>query len=175
MYISARHMVNGTRFHWLEPLRGRDFMPCHAECRVCLVSLSMLLCSIAASCQSHSIDDFSSFANASSAVHRFTSENGFAGEDTKTWNQSGDLAAIAIVKAIPEKQILSPQTLKEVLIILRESWACPSTCVSSVNNREPQVTLLLLEHLHASTSRQAQSEIDKTTKFVMKQTARVVE
>jgi hypothetical protein len=79
------------------------------------------------------------------------------------------------VKTIPEKQILSPQTLKEVLIILRESWACPSTCVSSVNSREPQVTLLLLERLHVSTSRQAHSEIDKTTKFVMKQTARVVE
>jgi hypothetical protein len=78
-------------------------MSYHAECRVCLVSLPMLLCSIAASCQSHGIDDLSSFANASSAVHRFTSEHGFAGRDMKTWNQSGDVAAIAIVKTIPEK------------------------------------------------------------------------
>lgn len=150
-------------------------MSCHAECRVCLVLLRIVLCSPAASCQSQSVDDFSSFANASSAVHRFTSEHRFTGWDTRTWNRSGDVAAIAIVRTIPDKQILSPQTLKEVLIILRESWAWPSTCFSSVSNRESHITLLLLENLHASTSGQAQSEIDKTTEFVMKQTARVVE
>jgi hypothetical protein len=80
------------------------------------------------------------------------------------------MAAVAIVKTIPDKQMTSPDTLKDVLLILRDAWACPSRCITSSCNRQPNVTLLLLEHMHASTSGQFQSEIDKTKTFVLEQT-----
>jgi hypothetical protein len=63
----------------------------------------------------------------------------------------------------------SPQTLEEVLLILREAYACSSRCVTSPDDRQPRIALLLLEHLHNNTSGKMQSSIDETKEFIMRQ------
>jgi hypothetical protein len=63
----------------------------------------------------------------------------------------------------------SPQTLEEVLLILREAYACPARCVAPSSDRQPRVGLLLLEHLHNHTSGKMQSSVDETNEYIMQQ------
>jgi hypothetical protein len=94
----------------------------------------------------------------------------FTGRDEKIWNRSGDVAGVAIVKTIPDAQMISPSTLRDVLVILHEAWACPSGCVKSATDQQPNVTVILLEHLHARTSGPIQCEFDKIKAFILEQT-----
>lgn len=55
--------------------------------------------------------------------------------------------------------------------MLRTAFACPHRCVSAIGDRQPRVTLLLLEHLHKSTRGKMQSNIDETKKFILQQAA----
>jgi hypothetical protein len=59
--------------------------------------------------------------------------------------------------------------LKDVLTILRAAFACPRRCVSAIGDRQPRVTLLLLEHLRNSTRGTMQSDIDDTKTFILEQ------
>ena len=128
-----------------------------------------ILFSISASCQDCTVADRTSLTEVKSAVIRFTTEHLYTGWDTKTWNRSGDLVAVAIVKTIPVDQTISPDTLRDVLFILHEAWACPSRCIADSSDRQPNVTLLLLEHLRANNHGQMQSEIDDTKQFIFEQ------
>ena len=87
--------------------------------------------------------------------------------DEKAFNRAGDQIAPAIVQTIPDSEITSPQTLNAVLSMLREAFACASRCVAAASDRQPRVTLLLLEHMHNATAGSAQSEIDKTKNYVL--------
>jgi len=127
-----------------------------------IFSLLIVCCSIVAWCQDCRVDGAASFTDVTSAVLRFTTQHMYTGWDAKIWNRSGDMAAVAIVKTIPDPQMTSPNTLRDVLFILHEAWACPSRCIKSSSDQQPNVTVLLLEHLHAKTSGPIQSEIDKT-------------
>jgi hypothetical protein len=135
-----------------------------------LFSLLILCGSVAACCQDCGVDNAASFTNVKSAVLRYTTEHMYTGWDEKIWNRSGDMAAVAIVKTIPDAQMTSPSTLKNVLFILHQAWACPSRCIGSASDQQPNVTVLLLEHLHAITSGPIQSEIDETKAFILEQT-----
>ena len=129
----------------------------------------ILLVALVASAQDCKPDDFSSFAEVKDAVRRFTTEHIYTGWDDKAFGRSGDMAAVAIVRVIPDSEMTSPDTLKEVLSILRLAFSCPSRCVTACSDRRPRVTLLLLEHLRNSTSGKMQSEIDETKKFISQQ------
>jgi hypothetical protein len=90
------------------------------------------------------------------------------GWDDKTFNRSGDLVPVAIVQSLSDDEMASPQTLEEVLLILRDAYAC-ARCVTPLSDREPRVALLLLEHLHNKTSGKMQASIDETRDFIMQQ------
>ena len=104
------------------------------------------------------------------SVHRITTQHIYAGWDMKAFSRSGDLVAVAIVKTIPESELTSPTTLKEILGILHSAFACPSRCIAAPDNRQPTVTLLLLEHLRTRASGPIQAEIDQTKDFISLQT-----
>jgi hypothetical protein len=135
-----------------------------------IYSLLLVFGSIVAWCQDDRVDGAASFTDVKSAVLRFTTEHKYSGWDEKIWNRSGDMAAVVIVKTIPDAQMASPNTLRDVLFILHEAWACPSRCIKSSSDRQPNVTMLLLEHLNANTRGPIQSEIDKTRAFILEQT-----
>jgi hypothetical protein len=138
-----------------------------------LCFLVFLFGAIAVSGQDSKPDDFVMFDRVKDAVRRTILESTETGWDLKILGRSGDLVAIAIVKTIPESELLSPSKLKWVLGVLREAFGCPSRCVESPGNRQPSVTLLLLEHLRNHAMAKSQSEIDKTTEFIVQQTRSV--
>jgi hypothetical protein len=104
------------------------------------------------------------------SVHRVTTQHMYHGWDEKAFNRSGDLVAVAIVKTIPESELTSPTTVKEILGILHSAFACPSRCIAAPDNRQPNVTMLLLEHLRTRSSGPVQAEIDQTKDFISLQT-----
>ena len=104
------------------------------------------------------------------SVHRITTQHIYSGWDEKGFNRSGDLVAVAIVKTIPESELTSPTTVKEILRFLHSAFACPSRCIAAPDNRQPNVTMLLLEHLRSRSSVPVQAEIDQTKDFISLQT-----
>ena len=79
------------------------------------------------------------------------------------------MAALAIVQTVSDAQMTSPVTVREILLILRDAWACPR-CVESPDDQKPNVTALLLEHLQGNTRGPIQSEIGETRAFILEQT-----
>ena len=69
-----------------------------------------------------------------------------------------------------DKQMASPETLKMVLVILRDAFWCPNRCVATTSDRQPRVTSLLLDHLYESSTGKLRDDIDETKRFVTKQT-----
>jgi hypothetical protein len=136
----------------------------------CLFLGTVILGSLVASGQNCKPDEVATLPYLQSAVHRFTKDHIYTGFDDKAFSRAGDLAGVAILQAIPEGEFASPDTLKEVLSILRLAFGCPSRCVVEPGNRQPNVTLLLLEHLHNRTQGSTQAEIDETRKYVLQQT-----
>jgi hypothetical protein len=61
-----------------------------------------------------------SFTEVKDAVHRVTTSHIITGWDEKTFNRSGDLVPLAIVQTLSDTEMTSPQTLEEVLFILRQ-------------------------------------------------------
>jgi len=110
-----------------------------------------------------------SFKQVKDAVHRVTTTHIYHGWDDKVFNRSGDLVSVAILQTLDDGEMMSSRTLGEVLSIIRSAFACTSRCVAAGSDRQPRVTLLLLEHLHNNTTGSAQSEIDETKEFVLQQ------
>ena len=111
--------------------------------------------------------DSYSFKQVKGAVRRVTTTHIFTSWDDKAFSGSGDLVSVAILQTLDDSEIMSSRTLHEVLSIIRNAFACPSRCVTSASDRQPRVTLLLLEHMYNSATGIAQSEIDETKKYVL--------
>jgi hypothetical protein len=110
-----------------------------------------------------------SFKDIKDSVHRVTGLRIYQGWDTKIFNRSGDLVSIAILQTLSDAEMTSPETLKDVLMILRAAFACARPCVSPIGDRQPRVTLLLLEHLRTITRGKMRAEIDETRTFILAQ------
>src|ERR1700722_10891279 len=92
-----------------------------------------------------------SFNDVKAAVHRVTSSRMYSGWDEKTFNRSGDLVAVAVLKMLDDSEMASPETAKFVLVMVRMAFDCPEYCVKVTDDRRPRMTLLLLEHLNEIT------------------------
>jgi hypothetical protein len=110
-----------------------------------------------------------SFTEVKEAVRRVTTSHIYFSWDEKMFSRSGDLASVAIVQTLTDKEMTSPKTLESVLGILRAAFACTSRCVTAPSDRQPRVALLLLEHLDSNASKQMQTSIDETKKFIIQQ------
>jgi hypothetical protein len=111
-----------------------------------------------------------SFAELKDSVRRVTTMHGYTGWDDKAFSRAGDMAAVAIVQTLSDSEITSPDTMKDVLIILRLAFGCPARCVTARGDRQPNVTMLLIEHLQNRDSGGMQPKIDETRKFILQQT-----
>lgn len=137
----------------------------------CLLLPAILLLSLAAFGQ----DDWQhfkpqgnfSFQELKDAVHRITADQIYDGWDEKKLVRAGDLVSLAILQTVSDSQMTAPATLKGLLYIIRQGFFCPSRCVAVPSDRQPKITMLLLEHLHNNTSGNAQSDVDETREFVL--------
>lgn len=117
-------------------------------------------------CQS---DGAGSFQQVKDAVRRVTTMHGYSGWDEKSFNRFGDMVSVAILQDFNDVEMTAPQTLPDLLMIIRFAFECPSTCVVALDDRKPRVTLLLLEQLHNHSRGPNQLAVDDTRKFVLKQ------
>jgi len=110
-----------------------------------------------------------SFNDVKAAVQRVTSSRMYSSWDDKTFNRSGDLVAVAVLKTLDDSQMASSENAKDVLWILRSAFACPDRCVKVTDDRRPRMTLLLLEHLNEVTRGKMQADIEEAKQFVLQQ------
>lgn len=113
-----------------------------------------------------------SFNDVKAAVHRVTSSGMYSGWDEKTFNRSGDLVAVAVMKSIDDSEMASPENAKWVLLAIREAFACPQRCVQVTDDRRPRITLLLLEHLNEITRGKMQADIKEVKQFILEQASK---
>jgi hypothetical protein len=78
------------------------------------------------------------------------------------------MTSVAILQSVNDHEMTAPQTLKDVLSIIRFAFACPSRCVVVPDDRKPRITLLLLKELHNHTRGPSQLAVDDMTKFVLR-------
>jgi len=108
-----------------------------------------------------------SFNDVKAAVRRVTSSGMYSGWDEKTFNRSGDLVAVAVLKSIDDSEMASPKNAKWVLRVIRDAFECPQYCVKVTDDRRPRITLLLLEHLNEITRGKMQSDIKEVKQFIL--------
>jgi len=141
--------------------------------KVCLSACVMFLALAAAQdwegCKSKG--DYS-FNDVKAAVHRVTSSGMYSGWDEKTFNRSGDLVAVAVLKTLDDSEMSSPESAKWVLLVIREAFACPQYCVKVTDDRRPRIALLLLEHLNEVTRGKMHADIEEVKQFLLQQTGK---
>jgi len=120
-----------------------------------------------------SSDDFSSLDAVKATVRRIIETGGITGWDDKLLNRSGDMAALAIVKTMPDAELTKPDKSERVLDVLRLSFSCLDRCVKSCSDQEPQLTLLLLDHLRENSKGPLRAKIEETRKFVIQESDRL--
>ncbi len=78
----------------------------------------------------------------------------------------GDGIAVALIKILDEQQMLDPGTLGAILPMIREAFSQPEL-ITIKANKQPQITLLLLEHIRQKVGdRRIYDQINETTTFV---------
>jgi hypothetical protein len=110
-----------------------------------------------------------SFNDVKAAVHRVMSSRMYTGWDEKTFNRSGDLVAVAVLKTLDDNEMSSPESAKWVLLVIRWAFACTQYCVKVTDDRRPRMTLLLLEHLNEITGGKVQTDIEEAKRFILQQ------
>jgi hypothetical protein len=82
----------------------------------------------------------------------------------------GDGISVALIKILDQQQMLDPRTLGAILPMIREAFSQPALIAINAN-KQPQVTLLLLDHIRGKVSdRGAFDKIDETVTFVKEHT-----
>lgn len=127
-----------------------------------VLPFAVAILSIGALAQDCTPEDFASFSDVRGAVFGLRSFSGYTGLDEKILNRSGDLAAIAVMKAFPNAEIASPEKMRQALVILRMAFAYPEL-ITACGNRAPTASMLLQDHLQVSKlGAQFQTDIGNT-------------
>ena len=117
-------------------------------------------------CQS---DGAGSFQQVKESVHRWTSTHVHLSVEEKSFSRFGDMTSVAVLQSLNKDEMINPQTLGDVLSIIRSAFGCPSRCVVVPDDRKPRVTLPLLDQLHDHTRGASQLAVDETKRFVIQQ------
>jgi hypothetical protein len=138
------------------------------KCLVCALAVALLPTSMySQECGS----GFSTQLVSLTEMARKVIESGaYTGWDEKAFGRAGDLGSVAIVRALPKNSPVNPTQMRSVLTLVRASFSCLDRCVQSLDDKEPRVTLLLLEHLREHGPPDTRSDIEEVQTFVLKQT-----
>jgi hypothetical protein len=86
---------------------------------------------------------------------------------------NGDGMSVAILKLVPTEQLTTPKFVKGYLSMARTAFSNPEATLCD-EDRRPDVTLLLLDHLHNKvTDADLRTQIESTQKFVLDKTKSV--
>jgi hypothetical protein len=93
------------------------------------------------------------------------------GFSQKGLGRLGDSVSEAILKILDDQAVTSPETVRDFLPIIRDSFAEPRL-ISIEADRTPRVTLFLLDYLKQRVNdAQTQQDIQETVEFVKAKTA----
>ena len=137
-----------------------------------MIVLLGTLTATAQDCQACKPEGDYSFNDVKAAVHRVTSSRMYSGWDEKTFNRSGDLVAVAVLRTLDDSDLASPEIANFVLLIVRIAFDCPQYCVKVTDDRRPRMTLLLLEHLNEITGGKMKAEIEEAKLFIVQQASK---
>ena len=115
----------------------------------------------------HCQSDAGSFQQLKNSVHSVTNMHGYSGWDEKAFSRFGDMTSVALLQSLSYDEMTAPQTLRDVLLIIRFAFDCPAGCAVVADDRKPKVTLLLLDQLHNRTRGPSQSAVDEMKNFVI--------
>src|SRR5947209_4102686 len=74
-----------------------------------------------------------SFNQVKDAVRRVTTTGAYTGWDDKAFSRSGDMVAVAVLQTLDDEDMASRQGARNVLVILRMAFGCPSYCVKTID------------------------------------------
>jgi hypothetical protein len=143
------------------------------KCLLCILAVALVPSPICAQeHKSSSSTQLVSLNDLTPMARRVIESGAYTGWDEKAFARAGDLGSVAIVRALPIDGPINPMQLRSVLLLVRTSFEYLDVCVKSVDDKEPRVTLLLLEHLreHGSPDTQSDIEVEDVQTFVLKQT-----
>lgn len=120
----------------------------------------------------HCQSDAGSFQQLKESVHRVTTMHGYTGSDVGDFSRFGDMTSVAVLQTLSYDEMTTPEVLRDVLLIIRLAFDCPSGCAIVADDRKPRVTLLLLDQLHDRTRGPNQSAVDHMKKFVIEHSPR---
>lgn len=133
-----------------------------------VMCLMALMAAMLPSSQSEKDDPYS--VGTVRAALREQSTGVFNSWTQKYLDRLGDGASIAILKGLSERELLDPQTLKSLLPIIHDAFSEPQF-ISLDLNKQPQITILLLNHLLSRAANPAErQEIQRTIDYVTVQT-----
>jgi len=132
------------------------------------IAVAILCCAGLLSAQESTSQDYAAFAQVKQAIQAMVRKGQYTGFDEKQLNRAGDLAAVVILKTFSDTDLENPEILRSVLLVVRQAWVCPARCVSG-GNRQPRITLLLLDRLRGSSKGKLKSEVERTTRYVVQQ------
>jgi hypothetical protein len=82
----------------------------------------------------------------------------------------GDQTSIALLKILSDAQLSDSKTIEVLLPLIRQSFSDPRF-ISNEVDKEPKVTLFLLNHLQDIPDARVREEVQKTIDFVKAKTA----
>jgi hypothetical protein len=114
----------------------------------------------------HCQSDAGSFQQLKNSVHSVTTMHGYSGWDQKAFSRFGDITSVALLQSLSYEEMTAPETLKDVLLIIRLAFDCPGGCAVVADDRKPKVTFLLLDQLHNRTQGPSQAAVDQAKNLV---------
>ena len=129
-----------------------------------------MLSSISANCQNCGSVSPVELETLTANARRILEDGLITGWDIKAFNRAGDLASVAILRALPTHGHTNPTETRLVLYMIRESFSCLDRCVQSRDDKDPRVTSLLLGYISEGQDRRTRSDIEQVRRFVLKET-----
>jgi hypothetical protein len=119
----------------------------------------LVLLTYTAFAQKCSNDEFVSFCETKATVLRLLSYPAYTGSDEKVLNRAGDMAALAVIRSVSMEDLNSPETARQILLILNLAFAAPQLIAANTDRRQT-AAMLLLDHLTKTNYRVHVNEIE---------------
>jgi hypothetical protein len=139
------------------------------KCLECVLAVASLAAPMY--CQECQLSSSAQLSSLTQMARRVIESGTYTGWDDKAFSRAGDLGSVAIVRALTKDGSINPMQVRSVLLLVRTSFECLDVCVQSADDKNPSVTLLLLEHLreHESPGSQSDIDIEDVRAFVLNQ------
>jgi hypothetical protein len=123
-----------------------------------LVGVILVLLCVTATAEDCWHEELAEFCQVRAAALRLLTEPVYTGSDEKILKRSGDLAAVAIMKTVPTKEVEKPENARQILLVLQMAFAAPQL-ITNPANKLPTASTLLLDRLEQTSYGQSPNAV----------------